>query len=324
VRPKATILDRTLRAADLNPRPRIVTIGSFDGVHRGHAVLLRQAVERAAVLDVKSLAVTFEPLPQMVLRPDRFTGRICAPEEKLDQLVASDVDQVLIITFDHELSQQSPETFMRWLQESTGLRELWVGEAFALGKNRAGDVERLTEIGAELGFGVIAVPRLTDGDAVISSSAIRDAIASGEVDRACRLLGRPFRVAGEVVHGAHLGRAIGYPTANVAPPAALVTLADGIYVSRAELPSGGASRESMTYVGTRPTVNGGPRYIETHLLDFEGDLYGQTLGVEILHRLRGDETFESLDALIAQLQRDEEAARAYFKASQSQEVEQIN
>jgi riboflavin kinase / FMN adenylyltransferase len=157
--------------------------------------------------------------------------------------------------------------------------------------------------------------RETDRAEVISSSAIRNAIQEGEVGRAHRWLGRPFRLSGEVIHGAHLGRTIGYPTANVMPPRELVPLADGIYVSQTWLPGKESPHASMTYVGTRPTVNSGERLVETHLFDFDDDLYGCVIDVDMLDRLRGDEVFAGLDALIAQLRIDEMTARAYFTRS---------
>ena len=157
-----------------------------------------------------------------------------------------------------------------------------MGEEFALGNDRAGTVERLTEIGNDLGFRVVAVPRLTNGTEVVSSSRVRAAVMSGDVATARRLLGRPFRVAGEVVHGHHLGRTIGFPTANVAPPPGVAPLADGIYAAWARLPGDETPRPAVAYIGSRPTVNGGERMVETHLLDFDGDLYGQTID----HRLR--------------------------------------
>jgi riboflavin kinase/FMN adenylyltransferase len=245
-----------------------------------------------------------------VLRPEGFPGRVTSVDDKFERLASLPLDEIVPVTFDRQLAQQTPEQFMAALSGTTHLRELWVGEAFALGKNRAGDVHRLTEIGRDLGFEVVAVSRLSEHGQVISSSAIRRAVTEGDVERAHRFLGRPFRISGEVIHGAHLGRTIGYPTANVAPPVDLVGLADGIYVSWTWLAGEVAARPSMTYVGTRPTVNSGYRLIETHLLDFNGDLYGQTIRVDFLTRLRADATFAGVDALIAQLQADEAATRA--------------
>ena len=294
-------------------RPRVVSIGTFDGVHRGHQSLLERTVTQARELGLPALVLTFDPVPAAVLRPDKFPGRICSAEEKLEQLGRSGVDEIVSLEFTIPFSRQTPEEFMARVAR-IGLVELWVGEAFALGKDRAGDVNRLREIGEELGFKVTAVPRLTNGEQVISSSAIRAAIMEGDVARARRLLGRPFRVHGEVIHGAHLGRAIGYPTANFLPPNDLVPLADGIYASYAYLPGAPDARPSMTYVGTRPTVDSGARQVETHIFDFDGDLYGQMLHVEVIERLRGDQKFASLDELIEQLGKDEQAARSVLQA----------
>ena len=294
-------------------RLRVVSIGTFDGVHRGHQSLLERTVTQARELGLPALVLTFDPVPAAVLRPDKFPGRICSAEEKLEQLGRSVVDEIVSLEFTIPFSRQTPEEFMARVAR-IGLVELWVGEAFALGKDRAGDVNRLREIGEELGFKVTAVPRLTNGEQVISSSAIRAAIMEGDVARARRLLGRPFRVHGEVIHGAHLGRAIGYPTANFLPPNDLVPLADGIYASYAYLPGAPDARPSMTYVGTRPTVDSGARQVETHIFDFDGDLYGQTIHVEVIERLRGDQKFASLDELIEQLGKDEQAARSVLQA----------
>lgn len=295
---------------DLPPVPRIVTIGTFDGVHLGHQYLLRRAVERGREQGIETMALTFEPLPPQVLRPDRFPGRLCTVAEKYERLAEAGLDHIVSVEFTRELAAQSPERFMTDLVEIVHLRELWVGDDFALGRNRVGDVARLTEIGAELGFEVFAVERLVVDGTVVSSSSIRQALSTGDAGLARRLMGRPFRVSGEVIHGAHLGRTIGFPTANVAPPADLVPLADGIYASLAWLPDDTAPRPAMTYIGTRPTVNSGVRQVETHLLDFDGDLYGQILRVDMIERLRGDATFASLEAMVIQLGHDETQARA--------------
>ena len=293
----------------LPPRDRVVTIGTFDGVHRGHRRLLDRAVARGRELGLPVAGVTFEPVPAALLRPDAFPGRISTAADKLERLAEAGLDEIVVVPFTPELSRWSPEAFMRWLNELTGLRELWVGEEFALGKNRTGTVERLTEIGASLGFRVVAVPRLTNGEEIVSSSRVRDAVMAGDVATARRLLGRPFRVTGEVVHGQHLGRSIGFPTANVAPPPGLAPLADGIYAAWAWLPDDTAPRPAVAYVGNRPTVDGGERMVETHLLDFDGDLYGQTLATDLLERIRPDARFASLDDLIAQMRIDKAHAR---------------
>lgn len=294
-----------MAAEDLTPGERIVTIGTFDGVHRGHRRLLEQAVARGDELHLPVAGVTFEPVPASVLRPEAFQGRISTPEEKLAHLVDTGLDEVVVVPFTRDLAATSPEAFMQWLQERTGLRELWVGEEFALGKDRAGTIDRLREIGERLGLRVVAVPRLTNGAEVVSSSRVRQAVASGDVVLARRLLGRPFRVEGEVVHGRKLGRTIGFPTANVAPPPGLAQLADGIYAAWAWTPDSDLPWPAIAYIGSRPTVDSdGARMVETHLLDFHGDLYGATLATDFLERIRPDVRFPSLDDLIAQMKLD--------------------
>lgn len=291
---------------------RVVTIGTFDGVHRGHQKLISGTRERAIEIGARSTVVTFEPVPASVLRPDKFAGRICTAGRKLTLLESQTTDEIVVIEFDRAMAPRSPEDFLGELHQRTGMIELWVGEGFALGHNRVGDVMRITAIGNSLGFRTVAMPRVIDGGEVISSSSIRRAIESGNVAFATESLGRPFSVAGEVIHGAHLGREIGFPTANFFPPEGLVQLGDGIFVSLAQLAGETTRRPAMTYVGTRPTINSGVRQIETHLLDFAGDLYGQTIEVAMLEKLRDDQQFPNLDAMIDQLSIDEKRARNYL------------
>jgi riboflavin kinase/FMN adenylyltransferase len=299
---------------EMESAPRIVTIGTFDGVHRGHQKLIERTRDRAIEIGALSTIVTFEPVPALVLRPDKFAGRICTAGRKLTLLEGLGADEIVVIEFDLELASRSPEDFLAELKDRTGLIELWIGEGFALGRNRVGDVNRITEIGNDLGFATVAMPRVIDGSEIISSSSIRKAIETGDVAFATDSLGRPFTVAGEVIHGAHLGREIGFPTANFFPPEGLVQLGDGIFVSLAMLAGEAIPRPAMTYVGTRPTINSGVRQIETHFLDFSGDLYGQTIEVAMLEKLRDDQQFPNLDAMIAQLAIDEEHTRQYLEA----------
>lgn len=297
------------------PGSHIVTIGTFDGVHRGHQYLLRLARERTVELALPLLVVTFEPVPVQVLRPDRFAGRIATPAQKLRLLSAAGPDEIVVIPFTRELSRLTPEEFMARLVDATHPREIWIGEGFALGRDRAGNVARLQGIGQELGFQLTAVPRLEDAGGVISSSAIRASVGDGDVALAAEKLGRPFLIAGEVLRGAQIGRKIGFPTANVAPPPELVTLPDGIYATYATVPGRAERLGSMTYIGTRPALNTGARLIETHILDFAGDLYGHEIAVEFLEHLRGDASFATVEALVAQLRADEAATRVYLAMS---------
>jgi riboflavin kinase/FMN adenylyltransferase len=288
----------------------VATIGTFDGVHLGHRFLLERVCARARERDARALAVTFEPLPPQVLRPDLFQGRLCAPADKRAAILAAGVERVVVVPFDLTVAALSAEAFVGDLVAREGIVHLVVGEDFGLGKDRAGDPTRLAEIGRDLGFTVETVARIAVGGEEVGSSAIRAAVMGGDVATARRLLGRPFRVVGEVVHGKKLGRTIGFPTANVEPPPDLAPLADGIYAAWAWLPADAAPRPAITYVGKRPTVNTGPRVVETHLLDFSGDLYGLELRVDVLERLRPDAQFPSLADLIAQMKLDEGNARA--------------
>ena len=297
---------------EMDPVARVVTIGTFDGVHRGHQKLIASTRNRAVELGARSSIVTFEPVPSSVLRPDKFAGRICTAGRKLTLLEALDTDEIVVIEFDRAFASRTPEDFLGELEERTQLVELWVGEGFALGRDRVGNVPRISQIGDSLGFRTVAMPRVVDGSEVISSSSIRRAIESGNVGFATESLGRPFSVAGEVIHGAHLGREIGFPTANFFPPEGLVQLGDGIFVSLARLEGESEPRPAMTYVGTRPTINSGVRQIETHLLDYAGDLYGQSIEVSMLEKLRDDQQFSSLDAMIEQLAIDEDRTRTYL------------
>jgi riboflavin kinase/FMN adenylyltransferase len=291
------------------PGHHIVSIGTFDGVHLGHQSLLAAARARARELAVPLLAVTFEPYPAQVIRPESFSGRLNTAGEKLRRLWQTGVDNVVVVPFTRELMMESPETFLGHLVAATNPREVWVGEAFALGRNRVGDVARLSEIGQDLGFTLVAVPRRELDGQIVSSSRIRQYVGAGEVDRAEALLGYPYRISGEVIRGAQVGRTIGFPTANVEPPAELVAVPDGIYATLATIDDELQPHWAMTYIGTRPALNTGARQIETNILDFAGDLYGRTIHTDFITRLRPDSDFPSVDALVDQLRQDEIAAR---------------
>lgn len=287
----------------------VVSIGTFDGVHLGHQHLLRIASRRAGELGLPLLVITFEPNPAQIIRPDLFRGRLNTPEQKLERLWKSGVSDVVVIPFTDAVMHETPDVFLAELAAATHPSEVWVGEEFALGHNRTGNVDRITEIGATLGFDVHAVSRRAIDGQIVSSSRIRQYILDGAPDQAEQLLGYPYRVSGEVIKGAQIGRTIGFPTANVEPPSLLVPLPDGIYATLATLDGSDRVHRAMTYIGTRPALNTGPRQIETNILDFAEDIYGRTLHCDFIRRLRPDATFDSVDELIGQLKRDEAHAR---------------
>ena len=294
--------------------PHIVSIGTFDGVHRGHRHLLETALARSHDLGVPLLVVTFEPIPAQVVRPELFQGRLNTAERKLTIMLGLGDLDILVLPFTEALMKQAPEAFLSALNRAALPKELWIGEEFALGHNRTGTVDRLARIGADLGFNVHATERAMYNGDVISSSRIRKHILAGEPEQAEHLLGYLFGVGGEVIPGARLGRKIGFPTANLLPPRGLVRLPDGIYASYALPERDPGPKPAVTYIGTRPALNSGERLIETHILDFEGDLYGQQLQTDFVKMLRPDATFDSVDALIGQLKKDEEKARAVLAA----------
>lgn len=287
----------------------VATIGTFDGVHRGHQALITHARSRAEQASRPLTVITFDPPPAAVLRPDMFPGAIVPLDRKLELLRSAGASEIVVLPFTQELARITAEEFMDVLATDTRVFELYTGEGFALGHKRAGTVDVLTRLSRERGIRFEAIRRIEDSRGVVSSSEIRRAIERGDAADAASRLGRWFRIRGEVIHGEQVGRKIGYPTANVLPPESMVQLADGIYATLAHVHGEAEPLPSMTYIGTRPVLNTGRRLIETHVLDFDADLYGRPLAVDFVERIRGDATFPSVDDLVAQLRRDEEETR---------------
>lgn len=285
--------------------PYVATIGRFDGVHRGHQHLIGLAVASARRQGFRALGITFEPHPEQLLRPAGAPPRLSRPAVKEALLARSGLDAVAVLAFTAEFSRQQPEEFIDALVAATKLRELWIGEDFALGYRRAGTPARLTELGIERGFTVHTVPRvrLPTGE-TLASTEIRNAVMAGDVALAAKLLGRWFSFSGTVVHGAKRGRELGYPTANIAPEPGLVLPAVGIYATLARLPGNAAPVAAMTSIGVRPVFDNGELLVEAHLLDWDGDLYGHVLAIDFLRWLRPELPFPAVDALIAQMRRD--------------------
>jgi riboflavin kinase / FMN adenylyltransferase len=287
----------------------VAAIGAFDGVHRGHQVLLRDMVARAAELSARSVCVTFDPDPAQVLHPELHPRALCSTSERERLIRAVGVDEVFVWPFTQAVAQMTPEAFVADLCARYPLVEVWVGVDFGFGRDRAGNVQTLVELGERHGYGVHARAPVFDGDRPISSTRIRDLLEAGEVSEAARLLGRPYRIAGEVQGGAQRGRQLGFPTANLIPPPEQVLPAHGVYAGEATIASG-VVYPSVANVGTRPTFGEQQPLIEVHLLDFTGDLYGQQVAFDFVERVRTIRRFESIDALRAQIAEDIASARA--------------
>lgn len=295
-------------------RPCGVTIGVLDGVHRGHQHLAAVLVERARADGLATVALTFNPHPRTVLRPGTAVTYLTSLEERVELLQGLGLDSVGVLAFTSELAQLSAEDFLSLLVEELEMRLLVVGPDFALGRNRAGTIGVMRQIGERLGFRVEVAPLLAEEDEKVGSSAIRQALAEGNVGRVGRLLGRPFSLRGPVVMGDRRGRTLGFPTANIAIGLDRALPAYGIYVTRAYVREN--SHESCTSIGIRPTFDVEPRpVVETYILDFDEDVYRQEMRIDLLHRLREEERFASSQELIAQMRRDIEGTRAWFRTN---------
>ncbi len=292
-------------------RPAAITLGVFDGVHLGHVHLIDGMMERAAARGLVSGIVTLHPSPVQVLRPEVRVAYITSLEERVERLRATGVDFVAPLTFTSEVAELSARDFLAMLHDALGMAYLLMGPDNAFGRGREGTPARVAEIAAELGFELeVLEEALGEGAGRVSATAIRRAIHEGDMETATRLLGRPFSLRGPVVRGAERGRTIGFPTANMAITPDRAMPAFGVYVSRAYV--GGATYMGATNIGVKPTFEGERPSVETYLLDFEGDLYGRELRIELVHRLRGEVKFDGIEALVAAVGADVAAARAYF------------
>lgn len=287
-----------------------MTVGTFDGVHLGHQAVVVETVRKARVAHRASVVVTFEPHPLAVLRPEVAPDRLTTAAERAGRLAETELDYLVVLRFDRALAALDPAAFIEQvLLERCQMAELVVGHDHGFGRGRTGDLELLRALGAARGFAVNLVEPVADRTgSVVSSSAIREAVAAGDLAAAARGLGRPYRVSGAVQRGDQRGRAIGVPTANLEPPPDKLLPPDGVYAVRVEF--GGGVALGMMNQGGRPTVGDTRRMLEAHLFDFDQDLYGRTIRIEWVARLRGIQRFASVEALRAQLARDAEAARA--------------
>lgn len=293
-------------------RPCAVTIGVFDGVHRGHQHLVALLLERARHEDLAAVAITFNPHPRTVLRPGTAVTYLTSLEERVELLQGLGIDAVAVLPFTSELAQLSPQEFLRMLVDELDMKLLFVGPDFALGRDRAGTVGVMRQAGEERGFRVEVAPLLAEEDEKVGSTAVRQALGAGDIERVARLLGRPFALRGPIITGDRRGRTLGFPTANIALGLDRALPAFGIYVTRASVREN--TYESCTSIGVRPTFDVQPRpTVETFIIDFDQDIYGEELRIELLHRLRGELKFDNVEDLVSQMHRDIKDAREWFR-----------
>jgi phosphoribosyl 1,2-cyclic phosphate phosphodiesterase len=292
--------------------PSVLAIGSFDGIHLGHQAVMRAAVERAKALKAVPTALTFDPSPRKVLRPETAPLQLSTNAQRLGWFSSMGLEAAVVLPFTLELSRLSPEEFVsQILIRDLHVKAVFVGENFRFGHKQAGDVELLRKLGAGHGFEVIVLPPVVYRGEVVSSTLIRRAIADGDVGRAARLLGRPFVLSGEVISGTGTGRRFTFPTLNLAPEQELLP-GRGVYVTRTRLDDETKSRRSVTNIGMRPTFNGSALSVETHLLDFHLKEVPKQIEVRFWHRLRDEKKFSGPDELRAQIARDIVSANFYF------------
>lgn len=293
----------------------VVTVGTFDGVHRGHREVLDQIVTRAQAAGRMSVLVTFEPHPLAVVNPAAAPPRLTTAEERLEALATCALDRVVVLRFDRAMAALEPEEFVEQvLVQRCGMRELVIGHDHGFGRGRRGNVPMLRTLGAARGFSVDVVTEvLGSGGQPVSSTAIRRAVAGGDLDSAAGLLGRRYTVASLVERGAARGRTIGFPTLNLAIPPAKLLPPDGVWAVRVETPVG--RFDGMMNQGHRPTFDDGRRLLEVNLFDFAGDLYDQHVRIEWVAPLRAITRFDGVEALRQQLERDGQRARAVLAAA---------
>jgi riboflavin kinase/FMN adenylyltransferase len=296
----------------------VVTVGVFDGVHRGHQQLIGRAVERGRERGLPSVVVTFDPHPAEVVRPGSHPARLTGLGRRADLISELGVEAFCVLPFTAELSRTPPPEFAHEvLVERLHSADVVVGRNFRFGHRAEGDVAMLTRLGERFGFGVEGLDLITDDGITFSSTYIRSCIDAGDVEAAAVALGRPHRVEGVVVHGDQRGRELGFPTANVSSPPFTALPADGVYAGRFAIGAAGSGGDApknrllpaAISVGTNPTFSGRERTVEAYVLDVDEDFYGFEVGVDFVRRLRGQERYDGIDALVEQIAADVAATR---------------
>lgn len=290
-----------------------LTIGSFDGVHKGHQAILKQLIAGASAQGVPAVVLTFHPHPAIVLRNRQGPYYLTTPQERAELMGELGVDIVITYPFSRQVAEKTADEFIQELFQHLKMKTLLVGHDFALGKKRQGTPEYLAELGQVYGFIVGIFEAVTLSDEIVSSSLIRASLAEGEVARVKQMLGRPYPLTGRVIHGDGRGRRIGIPTANIELDPQRALPAAGVYACTAT--SGDQVFAAVTNIGVRPTFkeHESTSHVEVHMLDFKGDLYAQTLTVLFIERLRGEQKFPNAEALVAQINQDIQRTRAILR-----------
>ena len=296
----------------------VLTIGTFDGVHRGHQRLLAHLVRCAQETRRLSLVLTFCPHPRLFLHPETQPAYLTTPEEKATLIESFGIDLLLLLPFTRQLADMPAEAFVGELYNRLRLRELWVGAGFALGRGRAGDTGRLQAHASKLGYVLRIIAPVCHGGQVLSSTRIRRLLSRGRVDAAARLLGRRYALSGKVVPGVQRGRCLGIRTANLRLETEKAIPANGVYAVWVLLD--GDAHQGVANVGVRPSFGGGERLLEVHLLDHEDDLYGKDLVVEFVQGLRPELCFADVPALVRQIRRDIDDARSVLAGKKVREI----
>jgi riboflavin kinase/FMN adenylyltransferase len=296
-------------------RPTVLTLGVFDGLHLGHQLIMSTVVERARAINAVPTVITFDPHPRAVLHPESAPPLLQTFDQKIEAFGVLGIEQTIIIRFTRDFAQLEAEDFLRdVVRDRLQAVAVYLGRGFAFGRNREGNIELLREVSEQLGFSADEVPEVRLRGQRISSSKIRGLLAEGKVNLARRMLGRPYGVEGRVVRGAERGRYLGFPTANLRPENRVIPRG-GVYVTATLIE--GVWRRSITNIGTRPTFENDSAQpsVETYVMNWTGDLYGDVVRVRFLHRLRNEQKFASIDELKQQIARDRDRATAYFERS---------
>lgn len=298
------------------PRGGVVTIGNFDGLHRGHQLLLERVVEEASDRNVPSIAVTFDPHPASIVQPDRAPARILTLDQKRELIEATGIDVMLVVPFTHATSRLSADEFVRsFLTGRLEASSIHVGRGFVFGAGRKGDASLLEQLGRELGFEVHLAPEVEIDGEKISSTRIRELIREGDMTRCRAMLGRTFFVDGRVETGQRLGRKIGVPTVNLDPFNELFP-ESGVFITTARFETFGRTFEGVTNIGVRPTLyENFAKTIETHILDFHANVYGDQVRLYLHKKIRDEKQFVSALELTTQIQKDIAEAREWFSAN---------